>query len=170
VTGDQQLGQADVARGRVAFADGDSDRASAAFRSAVERYDRAGLRIEAARARVLLAGALADSDQEVAVSEARSAAAVLDKAGLTAEADRADSLARSLGGRGRVGPKRIGVLTKREQEVLGLIAEGLTNAEIAERLFISVATVGNHVSNLLTKLGLKRRTEAAAYAHRLRSG
>lgn len=170
VGGDEQAARADVARGRVALAEGDDDSAIAAFRSAVERYDRARIPIEAARVRVLLAVALADSDQEVAVAEARAAAAILDKARLTAEADQADSMARSHGGRGRVGPKRVGVLTKREQEVLGLVAEGLTNAEIADRLFISVATVGNHVSNLLTKLGVKSRTEAAVYAHRLRSG
>jgi DNA-binding NarL/FixJ family response regulator len=167
---DKQMGQVDVARGRMALADGDAHASSAAFRSAVERYDRTGLPIEAARARSLLAESLADFDPEMAMAEARAAAAALDRSGLTAEADRADSLGRSLGGRGRVGPKRVGELTKREQEVLSLIAEGLTNAEISKRLFISVATVGNHVSNILTKLGLKSRTEAAVYAYRPRSG
>jgi DNA-binding CsgD family transcriptional regulator len=170
VASDQQLAQADVARGRIALAAGDVDGASASIWSGVERYDRARMPIEAARARVLLAEALAELDPEVAVAEARAGAAALERGGLIAEADRADALGRSLGGRGRVGPKRVGVLTKREQEVLGLVAEGLTNAEIAGRLFISVATVGNHVSNLLTKLGLKSRTEAAVYAHRARSG
>jgi DNA-binding NarL/FixJ family response regulator len=56
------------------------------------------------------------------------------------------------------------VLSRREQEVLGLVTEGLSNAEIAERLFISVKTAGNHVSNILTKLGVRSRTEATAYA------
>jgi DNA-binding NarL/FixJ family response regulator len=48
--------------------------------------------------------------------------------------------------------------------VLRLVAEGLSNAEIATHLFISTKTAGNHVSNILTKLGLRSRTEAAAFA------
>ncbi|MTH70143.1 hypothetical protein GJ743_17375 [Agromyces bracchium] len=130
-----------------------------------------GRPLDAARARVLLGQALAASgDPDSAVAESRAAAAALDHAGFVTEADAADAFARSLGGRGRVGPKRVGTLTKREQEVLSLVAEGLSNAEIAERLFISPATAGHHVSNLLAKLGVRSRTEAAMHAHLLRSG
>ncbi len=57
-------------------------------------------------------------------------------------------------------------LSKRELEVLRLIAEGITNAEIAERLFISEKTVKSHVSNILSKLHLADRTQAAVYAWR----
>jgi DNA-binding CsgD family transcriptional regulator len=67
--------------------------------------------------------------------------------------------------RGQTGPKGLGVLTKREREVLDLVAAGLTNAEIAQRLFISTKTAGNHVSNVLMKLGVHTRTEAAALRH-----
>lgn len=57
-------------------------------------------------------------------------------------------------------------LSKRESEVLRLIAEGISNAEIAERLFISEKTVKSHVSNILSKLHLTDRTQAAVYAWR----
>ncbi|MDQ6793996.1 MAG: response regulator transcription factor [Chloroflexota bacterium] len=58
-------------------------------------------------------------------------------------------------------------LSGREREVLGLIAEGRTNREIGERLFISQKTVGVHVGNILAKLGVSGRVEAAAVAIRL---
>src|SRR5690606_5123079 len=113
---DRHFAEAEVGLGRVASAEGHHTAAVAAFTSAVERYERARMTVEAARARLLLAEALADEDPETAMVEARSASAVLDKAGLTAEADQADALVRSLGGRGRVGPKVMGLLTKRERE------------------------------------------------------
>jgi ATP/maltotriose-dependent transcriptional regulator MalT len=61
-------------------------------------------------------------------------------------------------------------LTTREREVLTLVAEGYTNRRIAERLFISESTAGVHVSNILGKLGVASRTEAAAVAARLGIG
>jgi DNA-binding NarL/FixJ family response regulator len=73
---------------------------------------------------------------------------------------------RELGGPARTGPKGLGLLSKREIEVLRLLGEGLTNAEIAARLYISTKTAGNHVSNVLSKLQLRSRQEAAAYAVR----
>ena len=57
-------------------------------------------------------------------------------------------------------------LTEREVEVLRLVAQGLTNQEIAEKLVISERTVGTHVSNILGKLHLANRTQAALYALR----
>jgi DNA-binding NarL/FixJ family response regulator len=58
-------------------------------------------------------------------------------------------------------------LTAREQEVLALVAIGQTNAQIAETLFISPKTATVHVSNILGKLGVRNRVEAATVAHRL---
>ncbi|HEX5941686.1 MAG TPA: response regulator transcription factor, partial [Anaerolineales bacterium] len=57
-----------------------------------------------------------------------------------------------------------GQLTEREYEVLGLIARGMSNREIAEKIFISEKTVKTHVSNILGKLHLEDRTQAAIYA------
>jgi DNA-binding NarL/FixJ family response regulator len=57
-------------------------------------------------------------------------------------------------------------LSPREREVLNLLAEGMTNPEIAETLFISTRTAANHVSNILARLDLGSRTSAVAYAIR----
>jgi two-component system, NarL family, response regulator DevR len=58
-------------------------------------------------------------------------------------------------------------LTDQERKILDLLAEGLTNRQIGERLYLAEKTVKNYVSNLLMKLGMHRRTEAAVYASRL---
>ncbi|MCJ7726845.1 MAG: response regulator transcription factor [Acidimicrobiia bacterium] len=58
-------------------------------------------------------------------------------------------------------------LSNQERKILDLIAEGLTNREIAERMFLAEKTVKNYVSNVLAKLDMSRRSEAAAYAARL---
>jgi DNA-binding NarL/FixJ family response regulator len=61
----------------------------------------------------------------------------------------------------------LAALTPQERNILDLIAEGLTNRQIGERMFLAEKTVKNYVSNLLAKLGMSRRTEAAVYAARL---
>lgn len=70
----------------------------------------------------------------------------------------------------RTGPEqdeRLERLSEQERRILDLLAEGLTNRQIAERLFLAEKTVKNYVSNLLSKLGMSRRTEAAAFAARI---
>ncbi|MGN7456551.1 response regulator [Paenibacillus pasadenensis] len=57
-------------------------------------------------------------------------------------------------------------LTEREMDVLKLVAQGLSNQDIADRLFISIKTVKFHVTNVLNKLGVEDRTQAAIYAHK----
>jgi len=61
----------------------------------------------------------------------------------------------------------LSALTDQEKRVLELIGEGLANRQIAERMFLAEKTVKNYVSSLLTKLGMQRRTQAAAFAARL---
>jgi two-component system, NarL family, response regulator DevR len=63
---------------------------------------------------------------------------------------------------------RLSALTEREREILDLIADGLTNRQIGERLFLAEKTVKNYVSGLLAKLGMQRRTQAAVYGSQLR--
>src|SRR5580704_5894440 len=62
--------------------------------------------------------------------------------------------------------ERLARLTEQERKILDLIAEGLTNRQIGERMFLAEKTVKNYVSNLLAKLGMERRTEAAVFATR----
>jgi len=70
----------------------------------------------------------------------------------------------------RVGPhepEELRGLTEQERRILGLIAEGLTNRQIAEQMHLAEKTVKNYVSSLLAKLGMERRTQAAVFASRL---
>jgi two-component system, NarL family, response regulator DevR len=64
-------------------------------------------------------------------------------------------------------PHELASLTEREREILSLIAEGLTNRQIGQRLYLAEKTVKNYVSSLLAKLGLERRTQAAVLAAKL---
>ena len=157
------VAQYDLALGRVGFAGGDVA-AAARLRSAARGFAESGVPLLACRARMVLARSLVPHDRGVAITEARSALQAFDRMGASAEADRAAAFLRELGIRGRTGPRGVGELSQRETEVLTLIAEGLSNAEIAGRLYISPKTAGHHVSNILTKLGVRSRTEAAAFA------
>jgi ATP/maltotriose-dependent transcriptional regulator MalT len=156
---------ADVAEGQVARAEGRSN-ASGRFERAIESFTRLRMPLDAARARLELARTIAGTTPEVAVDLARTARGQLEELGADREADAASALLRELGIGGRSGPRGYGDLSKRERDVLTLLGEGLSNAEIGERLFISPKTVEHHVGRVFGKLGVRRRAEAAAYAVR----
>ncbi|MFF4714118.1 AAA family ATPase [Streptomyces eurythermus] len=132
-----------------------------------------------ARVRHRLAGALlaegGDDERDRAVELLRLAAAVADHLEARPLADAVARLAQRArltlgGGRRRdpaADPAAAFGLTSRERDVLGLVAAGRTNRQIAEELFISPKTASVHVSNILGKLGVSGRGEAAAVAHRL---
>jgi DNA-binding CsgD family transcriptional regulator len=153
-----------MAEGRVAAAGGEP--AAGAFERAADGFSKLALPLEAARARLGLAETLRIEQPEVAVAEARTALDELEALGADRDADRAAALVRELGGPARTGPKALGLLTRREREILALLGEGLSNAEVAARLFISTKTAEHHVSNVLAKLHVRTRTEAAAIALR----
>jgi ATP/maltotriose-dependent transcriptional regulator MalT len=154
-----------LARGRVEAAAGDPH-AVETLERAVELFGRLRLELDAARARAALAAAVAATRPALAVDLARRAHTALDAMGATRDADAANALLRSLGAKGRSGPKAVGRLSRRELDVLRLLSEGLTNAQIAERLFISPKTAEHHVGRIYGKLGVSTRAEAAAYAAR----
>jgi DNA-binding NarL/FixJ family response regulator len=135
------------------------DDARQAFEDAVGLLGRAGLPFEAARARVALAAALRCLERkEAALLEFDRASEEFAALGAAREERRSQALR---AGRKAVSPAE---LSAREREVLGLVAEGKTNAEIASALVLSEHTVHRHVANVLAKLGCSKRAEAVAVA------
>ena len=134
-----------------------------AWEAAAERWRTLGCPYEAA-------AALADSDQE---PQLRQALTELERLGARPLAAAVARKLRELGVRGLArGPRPAtranpANLTARETEVLALVTQGLRNADIARRLFVSPKTVDHHVSAILAKLGVRTRGEAARAAARL---
>lgn len=132
--------------------------------TAIASFAAAHLPLEVAGARLRLAELVRAAHPALARAEARIAAESFAWLGASMDLDRATALLRTLGGPARTGVRRTGLLTDREREVLALVSQGLSNRKIAERLYISHKTASHHVSNVLAKLGVENRAEAAAWA------
>ena len=154
-----------MARGRLCLAEATGDPCGC-LREALSGFAKAKAPMELAQAHFELARALAAEHPEGALAEARAALEGFERLPAGRQADAVSALMRSLGSHERLTQRTSGVLTKREAEVLVLLGHGLTNPEIANRLYISRKTVEHHVSRLLAKLGLRSRAEAAVYATR----
>lgn len=153
---------ADLARARVALATGRDPDAAEPGRRALQAFRRLAMPFGVGQARLCLARALAAEAPEIARDEARLALGVFRELGATRAADAAAALLRELGVATAARSRVPGQLTAREQEVLELVALGMSNARIASTLVISEKTAGHHVSRILAKLGVSNRTEAAA--------
>jgi DNA-binding NarL/FixJ family response regulator len=146
------FGSADRYLARVAALLGDGEAAERHFASALEMDRRMGSVVHVAE--TLAAHALAAKDSARARSLAAEARTLAEPIGQV-------RVLRSLE---RLAPAGPAPLTAREAEVLALVAEGLSNREIAARLFISANTAANHVRSILMKTGTANRTQAARYA------
>jgi DNA-binding CsgD family transcriptional regulator len=146
-----------TARGRVLFASGDASAACATLRDALREWQGLDVPYEVATVRLLLGQACrACGDEDAATRSLQTAAAVFDRLGAALDV----SYLREL--ESGSAPRPAG-LTEREAEVLRLVADGKTNKDIAEGLFLSERTVARHLSNIFTKLGVNTRTAAAAF-------
>jgi len=160
-----------AAEGTLLLQRGDASGAVSRLEAAVAGYEQSGAPLETARARLDLAQALAATGEVAGAGrEARLALATFRALGAERDARRAhdcvDRLEEPAGQQRRGGGKGGTQLTGRQLEVLRLVAQGLSNPDIAARLHLSDHTVKRHVANLLTKLRLSSRAAAAAYAAR----
>jgi DNA-binding CsgD family transcriptional regulator/tetratricopeptide (TPR) repeat protein len=131
------------------------------WRTSAERFDNFGHVYETARSRARLGEVL------MAAGRVHDAEAELVAAGRVARQLGARAFLKGIGAHRHDGDVvAAAALTPRETEVLSLVADGRSNGEIAQQLFISTKTVSVHVSNILTKLNASGRTEAAALARR----
>ena len=159
------------AAGVVSAAAGDPAGARRFFEDALDLYARSGAPFEAAQSRAELARALCTLGRpRAAEDEARRALESFRAINAGAEARRAETLLRSMAEVPAASkePENPCGLSRREIEVLRLVAEGLSNQQIADRLVLNEHTIHRHVANILMKLDVPTRAAAAAYAARQR--
>jgi LuxR family maltose regulon positive regulatory protein len=156
----------------LAVARGDHDAARRSFEDALDLLAASDARFEAARARLDLAATLsALGRHDRARREIETALAGFQELGADGESARAEAMLGKLRRPRATLPTEaqdspLGELSERELEVLSLVAEGLTNHDMAQRLVLSEHTVNRHVANILRKLGLTSRAAAASLAGR----
>lgn len=156
-----------LAEGLTTAAEGNNERSASLLTDAATIAEEVGRRIEALWIRLDLARVLRDSDADAAHRILEDVNVTAKRFGATTLQGLAEHGLRGLGTRtwrrsrtADAGSREL--LTPREREVAQLVADGSTNPEIAERLFLSRKTVERHVSNILAKLGARNRTELAA--------
>ena len=164
---DAVLAYAELAEGRVRAATRESS-APGHLQAALRRFTALRLPLEAARAQRELARALAADTPVAAVAEAQHALRAFERIGALADADLTAALLRELGATGRTHANRRA--DQARDRGVTLLGDGCTNEEIAQRLVISRRTAEHHVAHILSKLGLRSRSEAATYAVRRRRG
>ena len=151
--------------GLLTEAEGDLDAARSLIEDAIDLFRQCGDPFETAQSRLDLARVLAALGRsDPAAEQARLAHEALAGMQAEREAQRAGALIIELGD--PASAKATSVLTPRELDVLGLVAQGLSNAQIAQRLVLSEHTVHRHLANILRKLGLSSRAAAAAWVTR----
>lgn len=158
--------RSELADARVHLARGEASQAAVAAQRALARFGLLSMPVEAGEARLELARSLLGAQPALAREEARAAFEVLRDLGASRAMDAAAELLRELGEATGAGRRSHGGLTGRERQVLELLMGGMSNAQIAQALFISQKTAGHHVGHILAKLGVRNRAEAAARAAR----
>ena len=158
---------ASLAAGHVALGVGDGDGARRHLEDAVDLYLASGAPYELARARMALARALALLGRTgAAIEETQRALDLLTELHAELEIARAKALLQELSASSPKPSASPAGLTGREIEVLRLVADGLNNQVIAERLFLSEHTVHRHLANIFNKLSVSSRAAAVAQAAR----
>ena len=166
------MGEAALAMGNALIAAGKLELAAAALEAGLQAVAPIEHLLIKGALHLALARLLADSDPPVAVTEAQAALAIYERLDAP-EAEVCATLLRRLGAKVSYSPRPpadpLALLSRREREIVQLIGQGLTNAQISEKLFITPKTAEHHVSNILGKLALRSRYEVAAITTAIRT-